>query len=368
MHYIITGKTYNGKFIEQHHDDIQVLSTEALASSDIRFGIKDKLYVPSETALSTVLDKLDDLDAKRGILMLKDKYKCREALSDMYPDFYFRKCGILDLFEMDPPHKKIAIKPQRGFFGTGVRFADIDSDMTAIAEQVTNDIKSNGRFFPESVLSTQDILLEEYVEGEEYAVDMFYDSNGNAEIMNIYHHPEPAIKEYAHLMYYSNKELFDRYLEEFTILFKELGKHMNLVNFPIHAEFKRSHERFIPIEFNPMRYGGFGLADLGFLSYEKQAISCYFQNSHVDWQQIWNSRQERNYAFVLAYNGKDVDISTQKPLHKSFRQHLNRYASVMDYVQLDHQSNPVFAIAYVQTDDYQQLMELLNTDFNDFFI
>src|SRR5262245_4671264 len=47
-------------------------------------------------------------------------------------------------------------------------------------------------------------------------------------------------------------------LDFFTRLNDSLGAR----SFPIHAELKLDGGRFMPIELNPMRYGGFGLADL----------------------------------------------------------------------------------------------------------
>jgi len=36
-------------------------------------------------------------------------------------------------------------------------------------------------------------------------------------------------------------------------------------------------------------------------------------------------------------------------------------------VNLDHRTNPVFAIAYIKSDDQHRMMELLDTDFNEYF-
>jgi len=40
---------------------------------------------------------------------------------------------------------------------------------------------------------------------------------------------------------------------------------------------------------------------------------------------------------------------------------------IMDYIKLDHSSNPVFAIAYIKSQDPSRMMSLLETEFADFF-
>ncbi|MDD3236211.1 MAG: ATP-grasp domain-containing protein [Candidatus Cloacimonetes bacterium] len=367
MNYIITGTTYNGKYVDSHEAGMRVLSCEELAQSDLRFSETDKVYVPSETSLSTVMQHMDNPSCVAGINKLKDKYLCREALRSLYPDFYFAKCKLDEISQADILERKIVIKPLKGFFGTGVRFADSSTNLDALKAEIRKEVTENSRFFPESILTKDEYIIEEFIEGEEYAVDMFYDELGKAVITNIYHHPVSEIPDYAHLMYYSNKELFDNYLETFIRFFNEFGASLKLRNFPIHAEFKLRGTEFVPIEFNPMRYGGFGLADLTFNSYGYQPIAAYFNNQAPNWEAIWISRQTYSYAFILAYNGKGIDLNSHAPEHERFRKYLKQYAELMDYVKLDFRKNPVFAIAYIRSDDYTQMLQLLSTEFADYF-
>lgn len=366
MNYIITGTTYNGKYIDAPEAGTKVLTCEELAQSKLRFQETDKVYVPSETSLSTVMQRMDNPGCVAGINKLKDKYLCREALSSLYPDFFFAKGKLEDISEADI-QKKIVIKPLKGFFGTGVRFADSATNLEALKAEIRQEVAENSRFFPESILSKDEYIVEEFIAGEEYAVDMFYDELGAAVITNIYHHPIPENPDYAHLMYYSNKGLFDNYLETFIRFFNDFGATLKLKNFPIHAEFKLRGTEFIPIEFNPMRYGGFGLADLTYNSYGYQPIAAYFNNQAPDWETIWKSRNAYDYAFILAYNGKGIELNTQKPDHEGFKVYLQKHAELLDYVKLDFRKNPVFAIAYIKSADYEKMLKLLSTEFADFF-
>lgn len=369
MNYIITGNTYNSKFIQKlaQRNDIQAMSGEELEHSTVEFAPSDKVYVPSETSLSIVMDRMQDRSYVEGINRLKNKYFCREALASLYPDFYFAKASLADIPSLDLGGKKVVIKPLKGFFGTGVRIADKNTDLSALASEMNAEVEANARFFPESILSKDEYIIEEFISGDEYAVDMFYDELGNPAIMNIYLHPEPEIAEYFHLMYYTNQTIFASYLQVFLSFFTELNKVLGLKSFPIHAEFKLQKGQMIPIELNPMRYGGFGLADLTYISYNYQPITAYFDDQPFDWSDIWQSRKSHNYAWILGYNGKDISVDKASPNHDKFKALLAQNSDLLDYVQLNHRENPVFALAYLKNNSLQQLKELLSMEFNDFF-
>ncbi len=369
MNYIITGTTYNSKFIDElaQRGDIIAMSGEALERSDIEFCPMDKVYVPSETSLSIVMDRMQDKDYIDGINKLKNKYFCREVLRPIYPDFYFAKATLAEIPALDFGDKKVVIKPLKGFFGTGVRMADKDTDLQKLAYEMNLEVEASGKFFPESILTRDEYIIEEYLNGDEYAVDMFFDEHGKPAIMNIYFHPEPEIADYFHLMYYTNKGIFDSYLDTFMSFFGKLNEIMNLKSFPIHAEFKLQEGVMTPIELNPMRYGGFGLADLTYHSYDFQPITAFFDDQPADWHAIWESRQKLNYAWVLGYNGTDISIDVHRPQHEKFKELLRKNTDIMDYVELDYRTNPVFSLAYLKNDNLMLLKELLKTEFNEFF-
>jgi hypothetical protein len=370
MNYIITGNTYNSKFISDiaRRDDVTVLSGEELEHSEIYFAPQDKVYIPSETSLSIAMQRMRDQSFVEGIEKLKNKYLCRKALSSIYPDFYFAKVSREEIVELELGGKKVAIKPIKGFFGTGVRIADGNTNLRELAQEMNAEVAANARFFPASILDNEEYIVEEYIEGEEFAVDMFYDNEGKPAIMNIYYHPLPAIEEYFHLMYYTNMEIFSHYLPCFTDFFEKLNGVLNLSCFPIHAEFKLQGGVMVPIELNPMRYGGFGLADLTFNSFGFQPISAYFDDQPVDWQEIWQTRKEQNYGWVLGYNGKDIDIREHLPNHDKFLATLSANSQLLDYVRLDHTSNPVFGLAYLKNSNLPKMLELLSLELNDYFL
>ncbi|MDP8269340.1 MAG: ATP-grasp domain-containing protein [Candidatus Tenebribacter davisii] len=366
MNYIITGKGYISELIKQEDQEVKIISEDDLSNSLITLKTGDKIYAPTESALEVILDRSNNTVFINAVEMLKDKFKFRQMMSDMYPDFYYRMVSLDELGSIDlDREKKYIVKPVKGFFGTAVKELNKNTDITKIVKEIRSELDENTKYFSESVLSKNDLIIEQFVEGEEYAIDMYFNEDGKPEILNIYHHPLPEKNEYFHVLYYTNKEIFAKFYDELETIFINLNRYLNITNFPIHAEFKLEDEKLIPIEMNPLRYGGFGLADLTYYAFGFNPFNAFFSNIKPDWQQIWAKRNEYNFGWVLGYNGTDIDVNVHTPDDEAYLHYLG---DTMHYVEIDHKTNPVFSIAYVKDQCSKSLKRFLKTEFNDFFV
>jgi len=366
MNYVITGKGYVSELVKQADSSVKILSEDEFRNSKLTLKAGDKIYAPTESALEIILDRSEDTKFTNAVNMLKDKYRFRELMKFIYPDFFFQKTTIdkLESIQLNRS-KKYIVKPTKGFFGTAVKELSEDTDIAEITKEIKGELKENTRYFSESVLSKNELIIEQFVEGEEYAVDMYFNKDGEPEILNIYHHPIPEKIDYFHILYYTNKSIFDKFYDKLKSIFIELNKHLKITSFPIHAEFKSENEKLIPIEMNPLRYGGFGLADLTFHAFGFNPFQAYFKNFKPKWNEIWQTRNENIYGWVLGYNGSDIELENHRPDHDKFQNYLG---DVLHYVKIDQTKNPVFAIAYFMDTNPDSLQRILATEFNDFFI
>jgi len=366
MNYIITGKGYISELVKQIKGKVKVISEEDFSESELILKFGDKIYAPTESALEIILERSENSVFTNAVNMLKNKYKFRELMSNLYPDFFFTKTTIneLEKIELDRD-KKYIVKPTKGFFGTAVKVLTVDTEICEITKEIRNELEENSRYFSESVLSKNELIIEQFVEGEEYAVDMYFNENGNPEILNIYHHPLPERNEYFHVLYYTNKNIFDKFYDRLNKIFIELNQHLNITNFPIHAEFKLDNDVLVPIEMNPLRYGGFGLSDLTFYAFGFNPFNAFFNNYKPNWKQIWAERNEDHFGWILGYIGTDINVFTHEPDHETFREYLG---NILHYVEIDHKENPAFSISYIKDNSQKSLQRLLKTEFNDFFV
>jgi len=186
-------------------EGLNVLSREQLIDqANLRFGKDDKVCLTTESVLDNVLPRLDDKNRISAVLSLKDKFAFRELLKNIYPDFHFVQSKLEELSQAIPTDgSKFVIKPVKGCFGSGVRVVEGDVDIHQLINEIQLELSKNSAVLSDDVLTPDEFLIESFIEGEEYAVDMFYNKDGIPMITNIYHHPMPANPAYLHMLYYS---------------------------------------------------------------------------------------------------------------------------------------------------------------------
>ena len=208
------------------------------------------------------------------------------------------------------------------------------------------------------------MIVEDLLIGAEYAVDMFYNHIGEPIILNIYHHPIPCNNNYLNVLYYTNKDLFDKFYTKLIMIFEELNRSLSICNFPIHAEFINQNDELIPVEMNPLRFGGYGLADLTYHAYQFNPFQAFVDDYKPKWSEIFKTRTD-NYGWILGYNGTDIDVKKYEPNVAMYKKYLG---DTLNYIEMDYTKNPVFSIAYIRRKSIEPLLDIINIDFNEFFI
>lgn len=371
MNYIIRTNSgdYTSKLIWslQKFADIKVL-----AASDLTNDIfeNDKIYLPSDTVYPLVRHKFDS-QRKKIIDDFRNKYNFRKNLAKLFPDFFYTQVNLNNLanykFDFKNNAKYIA-KPLTGFMGAGARAIDKNSNLQQIVCEINQELSKFATLYPN--IFSADVIIEKYIEGgHEYAVDMYYNENGEPTIINIYCHPPAKRKEYLQVLYYTNKNIFDRYYLQIMNFFTVLNKELNIKHFPIHAEFKLDfHGNLVPIEFNPCRFGGMGLADLTYYAFNFNPIKAYFDDFNPDWNYIWTRHSQENFCWVLGYNAADLDVKNMQPNHDKFKALLPKSSQLLAYEKINHLENPGFGLAYLSLEQLSDVEKILNIEFNDCFI
>lgn len=365
--FVIAGQGFTSNLFEHiKSSDLHIITVEELKISNRTFSCKDKLYVPSETALPFVLEHVRDEKLRTTIEAFKNKAKCRQLISSLFPNFYFKTCKLQDLpkFHVEPG-KKYVVKPIKGFFATAVKVINDKTNLVSITKEMVDELKKFGTYFSKDILFAEDVLIEEFIEGEEYAVDMFYSNNGKPVITNITHHPINPNSPYLQMLYYSSKKIFEQLYQPMLDFFTKLGKKIDIRSFPIHVEFRYHKRKLTPIEFNPLRFGGFGLADLTYHAYGINPFEIFFNDKTIDWEKVWQEKGNACYAWVLGNNGINLDLYNWQPNHKAFK---NLFSNLLYYNELAYKENPAFAIAYIKEESKEKLFQLLDIEFRDFFI
>jgi ATP-grasp domain len=339
-----------------------IIDSDCLVQTNLRFTKHDKVCIASEAALDRTIAKIDDPVRVQAIELLKNKYTFRQILAAIYPNFQYQCIQTHQITDLQLTQKSV-IKPIKGVFGTAVKIIDRDTDLTELAAELQTELAKNAELFSPSVLSTTDFLVESYIDGEEYAVDMFYDADGTACIVNIYHHPLPQNPAYLHVIYYSSQAVFDRIYIKAKQFFTKLNSILGVTNLPIHGEFKLDGDRLMPIELNALRFGGMGLGNLVFYALGVDPYACLAEDIEPDWQQIWQDKQADLFVFFIAYNGAKIDVKEYRPNREKLKSQFTKILIERDF---DYQTQLVFGI-YILQETNRNLSRLLQIEFDDFF-
>ena len=321
----------------------------------------NKVCITSEATLDSILKCIKDKGKIEAIKSMKDKHLFRELLKDLYPSLGYYSVHYNDIPNLKITNRKI-LKPIKGCFGTAVKTIDENSNLDEVSQEIKAEIDKNASVLSESVLSQSEFIVEDYIEGEEYAVDMFYDSKGKPHIVNIYYHPIPKHAEYLHMIYYTSKNIFDKIYDRAIDFFERLNQKLNLKNTALHSEFRLS-ENLIPIEINSMRFGGMGLGNMVFHSLNINPYQYFLEERSPDWDKIWGNHPSDNFVYFIAYNGSQVNINEQKP---NFKKLESAFSKILNKTVFDYQKQLAFG-AYTLQENTENINTLLQINFNDYF-
>lgn len=371
MHYIITAD--NNDYLSplvlkfKREQNIDFFAAKEFVASGLQVQPIDKFYIPSDLVYPQVRIQIDA--ARQHIIdSFRDKYKFRQLLSGIFPQFSFQCMTLTELSSFKiANNKKFIVKPAVGFMGVGARVIDATTDLENVRNAITQELAKYASIYPG--LFSCEVIVEEYIgDGDEYAVDMFYGEDGSVNIVNIYCHPEARRQEYLQMLYYTSQDIFAKYYIPIVDFFVALNKKLKITSLPIHAEFKLDATgNLVPIEFNSCRFGGMGLADLTYYAFSFSPIKAYFDNHQPDWQKIWQQHEGKYFCWILGYNAADFDVKTLQPNHEKFLQMLPQNAQVLAYEKLDHTKLPGFALAYLVCDHKEDLEAILAIEFNEVF-
>ncbi len=345
-------------------DGLQILKNDDLVQSKLHFSTNDLVCITSEASIELVKQRIDDENKKNAISVLKDKYRFREILTEIIPDYNFRKLKFEEIASLDIQAKSV-LKPSKGCFGTAVKTVSKESNFVQIAKDIKQELDKNSSVLSSEVLSENEFILEDYIDGEEYAVDMFYDHLGEPHIVNIYHHPMPKIEAYLHMIYYTSKSVFDSIYAKAMNFFRELNAILKVKNFTMHSEFRFSENKLLPIEINSMRFGGMGLGNMVYHSIGINPYVCFKTGKTPDWNKIWKEgiNSKSIYAFFIAYNGRHINKNLYRPNIEKLKR---EFTEVLHHELFDYQKQLAFGVFYLK-ENWANLNKLLTIEFNDYF-
>lgn len=337
------------------NDDSLNWFDEQSAISEILKTPNTPIYTNSENALSWIENNLNEKDLTKQILLFKNKLQFREFVKDLFPDFFFETIQIEEIqsVDIDKLPLPFVIKPKVGFFSIGVHIIRNQFDWIEAKKELQIDkLKS---IYPPNVLNISSFIIEEFINGEEYAVDYYYNDKGEVVILNLLHHKFSSNTDTSDRVYTTSKFIINTFKKSIEDFLATIGGKMNLRNFPAHAEIRIDENgKIVPIEINPLRFGGWCTTGdllgiiLGFNSYE-----FFYKNQKPNWDEIFKGKEDKLFSLIVLDNNSglsasEIELFDYEKLSKDFEKTvLIRKTDINNY--------PIFGFVFSETNPQNQM-------------
>ncbi len=269
------------------------------------------IYTTSENAIGWIAEHLPFSNLPGKIELFKDKLKFRKMTRPIFPDFYFKEVRLEDLktvkfSELPLP---FIIKPTVGFFSMGVHKVSNFEEWTRTIELILTEIDQIKDLYPAEVLDTSSFIIEQCINGDEFAVDAYYNATGEPVILSIFKHTFASDTDVSDRVYTTSKKIIESNIEEFTDFVGKMGKLAEVQNFPVHIELRREGDgSLLPIEVNPMRFGGWcTTADMTFQAYGFNPYLFYYLQKQPDWTEVLKGKDGKLFSIVVLDNSTGID-------------------------------------------------------------
>lgn len=344
--------------------------SEEEAISILKKNPHTSIYSNSENALAWIDENCPASELAIQLKILKNKVKFRELLKELFPDFYFKQVRIeeIHLLSANDIRFPFVIKPAVGFFSIGVHIVENEKDWvkakTALQPEKLKSI------FPENVLNTSNFIIEEFIRGEEYAIDYYYDQQGNVVLLNVLHHLFSSGTDTSDRVYSTSKEIIEKHKIELEHFLNKIGNVLNLKNFPAHAEVRIDENgNIVPIEINPLRFGGLCTTGdllgvtLGFNSYQ-----CFYENKKPNWDHLFKGKEDKTFSIIVLDNNSGIlpaDI-----LKFKYSDLANDFENPVLVRKLDINKYPVFGFVFAESasSNKKELNDILTSNLRKYIV
>ncbi len=323
----------------------------------------ERIHTISENSISWIEQNLNNTYLKEKIRLFKDKFTFREMTADLYPDFHFMKVSVNELEGLNLSADKypFIIKPNIGFFSMGVHKVINETDWNTIRTKMRKELSQIQNVYPAAVLDTADFIIEEVIEGDEYAIDAYFDESGNAVLVGVMHHLFGSETDVSDRVYLTSAEIVNRHKRLFLEFLADIGLRAGLKDFSLHVEVRIDKDgKLAPIEVNPLRFGAWCTsADLMHYAFGFNSYYYYLKNIRPDWDQITDSINDDIYSIII------LDNSTGIPAHKiksfDYDAVSKNFKEILELRKVDYHTYPIFGILFTRfkPEDFGEIEKIL---------
>ena len=342
---------------------------EAEAIERARASSSLSIYTVSENSIEWISRNLAFHHLPSLVQDFKNKARFRSLIRPMYPSFFFEEIALEDLTHLDIGRLPMpfVIKPSVGFFSLGVHRVSNPEQWIGTRKAIHASIRSAEGLFPKEVMDPGSWLIEECIDGEESAVDAYFDDEGKAVILGIWRHAFASEDDTGDRVYSTSRSIIESDRLEIALCLDRIGAITNARNLPVHAELRRLGNGFVPIEINPLRFGGWcTTADLTQRAFGFNPYLAFFHRQEPDWPKILKDKGNEVHSIIVLDNKTGID--QRRITEFDYNRLLTRFSNPLELRKVDFSRYPLFGFVFVETPglDRSELDWILGSDLREF--
>jgi hypothetical protein len=327
------------------------------------------LYSNSENSIGWISENLGFTGLPENIELFKNKIKFREMLERIYPDFYYQGIEFekLDELRVEEIKKPFIIKPAVGFFSLGVYKVSSNKEWDSVLRRIKTEVAEVKGRYPVQVLDADKLIIEENIEGKEFAVDAYFNSAGKPVVLNILRHIFSSESDVNDRVYFTSKAIIETYRETVEDLLKEIGKFAGLRNFPLHMELRIGDDRRVQlIELNPMRFAGWCTTDIAHFAYGINTYRYFLEQLEPEWDKILAVKGGKNFCLVILNRSAEIDSKCVKAFN--YEKLLSYFEKPLELRKADHEKYGLFGYMFTETKDssWSEIERILKSDLREY--
>lgn len=342
------------------------LNYASAAEAARRIDAGERVCTNSENALSWILSNSHNESLSRAVALFKDKARMREILRDLDPGLFFRRCDAAALASLDFESipKPFVLKPSVGFGSMGVYVVSESAEWDAALADIDRNARIWRERYPESVVDTQEFVLEGYLEGTEYALDVFFDEDGAAHMLNVFRHDFADPEDTSDRMYVTSAHIVREMSPFFEEWLNQVNERVGARSFPVHVEVRVSNGHASPIEFNPLRFAGLGSTDLSLFAYGFRTYEAFLENKMPNFEKAFAGKAGKVYSMSLLNPPADADLFA--PF--DYDALCARFSHVLEMRRFDVKRFGAYGFLFLEVDERhaEELEYLKTTDLREF--
>jgi len=321
----------------------------------------------TENALQLLMNHLPFHEVVERNTRFKNKVEFRKRMAKLYPDFTYSEYTFAELMQLSPddlPYP-VVVKPAVGYSSIGVHRVANAKEWRTARLALQRDMMQVRDLFKESVLDSSRFIVEEWIEGEEYAVDAYFDAEGQPVVLSLFKRMFANASDMSDRIYFTSKQVMLEALQPLQEFLTKLGKLEKLRLYPLHMEVRISPSgALLPIEVNPLRFAGIGTCDLSFHAYGHNPYQQFFSQTKPDWESVLASMDDAIYSFFCAELPVETNtLRISRIEEDAFR---SQFGEILEYRSMAQYDPTTFAVVFYRSQNIEENKRLLHLDLAQF--